>query len=116
MERAANWLLSVHVRSLCTHFPLNDVTGSEFIALRMRKCAQSASVSSQTSSKKKSARDGPLGTALGALLRLLNALMCPKEVEASSFLFWRYRIYIPLDIGPAGSVGCVARVPSMARL
>ena len=55
MERAANWLLSVrvHVRNLRTHFPLNDVTGSEFIALRMRKCAQSASVSSQTSSKKK---------------------------------------------------------------
>ena len=53
MERAANWLLSVHVRSLRTHFPLNNVTGSEFIALRMRKCAQTASVSSQTSSKKK---------------------------------------------------------------
>ena len=55
MERAANWLLSVrvHVRNLRTHFPLNDVTGSEFIASRMRKCAQSASVSSQTSSKKK---------------------------------------------------------------
>ena len=41
IKRAA-WLLSVHVRSLRTHFPLNGVTGSEFIALRMRKCAQSA--------------------------------------------------------------------------
>ena len=53
IKQAANWLLSVHVRSLHTHFPLNGVTGSEFIALRMRKCAQSADVSSQTSSKKK---------------------------------------------------------------
>ena len=53
IKQAANWLVSVHVRSLRTHFPLNGVTGSEFIALRMRKCAQSANVSSQTSSKKK---------------------------------------------------------------
>ena len=53
IKQAANWRLSVHVRSLRTHFPLNGVTGSEFIALRMRKCAQSANVSSQTSSIKK---------------------------------------------------------------
>ena len=28
------------------------------------------------------------------LLRLLNALICPKEVEASAFSLWRYRMYI----------------------
>ena len=33
-------------------------------------------------------------TALSCLLRLLNALICLKEVEASSFSLWRYRIYI----------------------
>ena len=39
----------------------------------------------------------PLGdklTALGGLLNALKPLICPKEVEASSFSLWRYRIYI----------------------
>ena len=53
------------------------------------------------------------------LLRLLNALICSKEVEASSFSLWRYSIYIQYccsEFGPAGSVGCVARVPSIKGL
>ena len=33
-------------------------------------------------------------TALSALQRLLNAVMCLKEVEASSFSLWRYIIYV----------------------
>ena len=62
-------------------------------------------------------------TALSALLRLLrhvlNALICPKEVEASSFSLWgtesTYNTVV-VDVSPAGSVGCVARVPSKTRL
>ena len=50
---------------------------------------------------------------------LLNALINPREVEASSFSLWRYRttyITVVVDVGPFGSVGCVALVPSMASL
>ena len=42
-----------------------------------------------------------------------------KGVEASSFSLWRYRTTyttVVVDVGPFGSVGCVAQVPSMARL
>ena len=78
MERAADWLLSVHVRSLRTHFPLNDVTGSEFIALRMRKCAQSASVSSQTSSKKKNP-SGSIGWSVLCTSRSTSANRTERE-------------------------------------
>ena len=37
---------------------------------------------------------GDYRLALSALLRLLNTLICPKAVEASSFSLWWYRIYI----------------------
>ena len=50
---------------------------------------------------------------------LLNALMNAKEVEASSFSLWRYRTTyttVVVDVGPFGSVGFVAQVPSMACL
>ena len=50
-------------------------------------------------------------TALTAISVLLNALIHPKEVEASSFPLWSYRIYTcdtaVLDFGPVGSVGGV---------
>ena len=60
-------------------------------------------------------------TALSALLRLLNALICPKEVEASSFSLWGTestynKLTVVVDFGPAGSVGCVARVSSKTWL
>ena len=42
---------------------------------------------------------------------LLNALINPREVEASSTY-----ITVVVDVGPFGSVGCVALVPSMASL
>ena len=50
---------------------------------------------------------------------LLNALINPKEVEATLSLCGGTEstyITVVVDVGPFGSVGCVARVPSMARL
>ena len=58
-------------------------------------------------------------TALSALLRLLNALICPKRSrQALSVCGGTESTYntVVVDVGPAGSVGCVARVPSKTRL